>query len=264
MTATLPPGPAAIEKAAADSRVIRDHMIATDPLQASVAHLAAELANWMREYTDPAVAIEWGRGLLVAGCQGAGIAAGMRRAGHNVPDAFFLNLLGWAGLALHGRRVMTVRTRRPSGKPAFGDPRLPARFWAKVVVTESGCWEWQASLTAGGYGQFYPKKSLPRRAHRVAYEALVGPIPEGLQLDHLCRTRRCCNPSHVEPVTSRENTMRGQNFAARHAAATHCPANHPYDGDNLRVRPTGRRACRECERQRVRAARARKAQEAAA
>lgn len=96
----MPAGPAAVEKAAADSRVVRDHMIATDPQQAAVGHLAVELAKWMREYTDPATAIEWGRGLLLAGCQGAGISAGMRRRGQAPPDAFFLNLLGWAGLAL--------------------------------------------------------------------------------------------------------------------------------------------------------------------
>ncbi|WP_420886671.1 HNH endonuclease signature motif containing protein [Brachybacterium muris] len=149
---------------------------------------------------------------------------------------------------------MSLRTRKPT---LLGDERLPVRFWEKVSLIESGCWEWTASLTAGGYGQYYPRKDQPRRAHRVAYEALVGAVPSGLQLDHLCRNRACCNPSHVEPVTSRENTMRGENFAAKHAAATHCPHGHPYSGDNLRIRPCGRRACRACHRRRAAERRAR-------
>lgn len=148
-----------------------------------------------------------------------------------------------------------MQTRKPTGKPSYGDPRLPARFWDKVRVELTGCWTWQAYVTASGYGQFYPTKNQPRRAHRVAYEVLVGPIPDGLQLDHLCRVRACCNPEHLEPVTHRVNTLRGVGFAARHAAATECPKGHPYSGSNLRIRPSGRRACRECERIRVRAQR---------
>lgn len=77
-------------------------------------------------------------------------------------------------------------------------------------------------------------------------------------LDHLCRNRICCNPDHVEPVTNRENIVRGVGFAATHAAATHCPTGHPYSGENLRIRPCGRRSCRECERRRNRVARERR------
>ena len=78
-------------------------------------------------------------------------------------------------------------------------------------------------------------------AHRVAYELQVGPIPVGLQLDHLCRVRSCVNPAHLEPVTSAENTRRGLR-----AMKTHCPQGHPYAGENLLIRPTGQRRCRTC------------------
>jgi hypothetical protein len=154
---------------------------------------------------------------------------------------------------------MTLTTRKPTGKPSdFGDPRLPPRFWSKVKTSDSGCWEWQASLTAGGYGQYYPRKGDPQRAHRITYTVLVADIPDGLVIDHLCRNPLCCNPVHLEPVTSRENTIRGIGFAARYAAATHCPHGHPYAGANLRIRRCGRRACRECERIRVREQHARR------
>jgi hypothetical protein len=89
----------------------------------------------------------------------------------------------------------------------FGDQRLPERFWTKVQVGPGGCWLWTARLTEKGYGDFYLGPGHTRRAHRVAYLTLVGPV-EG-PLDHLCRVRRCVNPAHVEPVSSPENTRRG-------------------------------------------------------
>lgn len=92
------------------------------------------------------------------------------------------------------------------------------RFWSKVVRDDDGlyCWPWIAS-TAHGYGQIN-RDGRPRMAHRVAYELLVGPIPEGLDLDHLCSTPRCCNPSHLEPVTRGVNVSRAhQRRAARRA-----------------------------------------------
>lgn len=86
-------------------------------------------------------------------------------------------------------------------------------------------------------------------AHRVYYEARFGPIPAGLQLDHLCRNRGCVNPDHLEPVTCRENLMRGHTVAAANAKKTHCNAGHALAGDNLRVWK-GKRYCIVCQRER--------------
>jgi hypothetical protein len=131
----------------------------------------------------------------------------------------------------------------------LNDTRLPPRFWSKVeVCRETGCWLWTASL-GSGYGQFM-LNGMPVRAHRVAYEALIGPVPRHLQCDHLCRVRRCVNPAHLEIVTSGENTRRGNAGKARGAqlrARTHCPHGHPFSGENLVV-GAKQRFCRECRR----------------
>ena len=89
-------------------------------------------------------------------------------------------------------------------------------------------------------------------AHRVAYELLIGPIPAGLELDHLCRNRLCVNPAHLEPVTRQTNQHRGASVSGISVRATHCPEGHPYDADNTYVRPNGHRVCRECARRRQR------------
>lgn len=106
----------------------------------------------------------------------------------------------------------------------MNDGPLPERFWKKVDKTAS-CWLWTASL-AKGYGQFHMNGAL-RMAHRVAYEALIGPIAVGLDLDHLCRVPRCVNPDHLEPVTHRENVLRSESFAAKQVMRTECPHGHP-------------------------------------
>lgn len=119
------------------------------------------------------------------------------------------------------------------------------------------CWLWTAALH-NGYGSFYLPGAGTRRAHRIAYEALVGPIPEGLTLDHLCRNRGCVNPAHLEPVTNKENILRGVGITAENARKTHCVNGHPLEGYNLMFQPGGRR-CRECFRriQKIRKRRAR-------
>lgn len=138
---------------------------------------------------------------------------------------------------------------------------MMSRFWSKVSVNaKSGCWEWQAFLTPKGYGQFSVKGRMVR-AHRFAYEWMVGPITEGMELDHLCRNRRCVNPDHLEPVTHRENVLRGDLVAAtkkRFADMTHCGRGHALSGANVYVRRNGKGECRECRRIRRRAARLRR------
>lgn len=96
-----------------------------------------------------------------------------------------------------------------------------------------------------------------QQAHRVAYELFVAEIPEGFDLDHLCRNRGCVNPDHLEPVTRRENLLRGETIPARNARITHCPQGHPYDAENTRIRPCGRRRCAACNREAARRWRAR-------
>lgn len=131
------------------------------------------------------------------------------------------------------------------------DPR--DRFVDKIALMPSGCWQWMAG-GVGGYGLLWLKPKKPQLAHRFAYEWLVGPIPDGLTLDHLCRNRGCVNPSHLEPVTQGENTLRGQTVAARNAQKTRCIHGHPFDDANTHIAPNGSRICRTCrlERSRVR------------
>lgn len=118
---------------------------------------------------------------------------------------------------------------------------LQERLAAKIDMELFGCWIWKGATYTQGYGQIW-WGGRKARAHRVAYELLVGPIPEGLELDHLCRVRNCINPAHLEPVTHRENTLRGNTITAREAASTTCPQGHPYD----RVDTKGFRKCRRC------------------
>jgi hypothetical protein len=136
---------------------------------------------------------------------------------------------------------------------AYRDNRLPDRFWRKVKTpeTESDCWEWIASRHKSGYGKYSVSRSRWTGAHIVSYTTLVGDVPCGLELDHLCRVRHCVNPSHLEPVTRRENLLRGDTFVARNILRTHCPHGHPYLGENLFMK-NGTRQCRECSRERMR------------
>lgn len=137
------------------------------------------------------------------------------------------------------------------------------RFWQKVKEnSETGCWEWQGALSNGygAIGHGTRDKHTMYQAHRWAYEYVVAKIPEGLQIDHLCRNRRCVNPAHLEPVTIRENLRRGNGWAGLHARKTHCPAGHPLEGDNLSQHHLkhGQRKCLACHAARQRAYKAAK------
>jgi HNH endonuclease len=89
-------------------------------------------------------------------------------------------------------------------------------------------------------------------AHRVVYETLVGPIPDGLVIDHLCRNPRCVRPDHMEPVTNQVNVLRGIGITALRKQKTHCPAGHAYSLENTRYSKEGKRNCRTCARDRYR------------
>lgn len=140
----------------------------------------------------------------------------------------------------------------------MGRPRKPPleRLRQHTEAGPDGCILWTGALTKDGYG----KVTIPRdgedwrqglrtlHAHILAWELLVGPIPDGLDLDHLCRVRRCVNVGHLEAVTSAENILRGMGAAAINARKTECIHHHPLTGANLYVAPNGWRFCRQCRR----------------
>lgn len=126
---------------------------------------------------------------------------------------------------------------------------ISARFWSKVEKTDT-CWLWTGATVNGGHGRFGIAGDEKIMAHRFAYEEMVGAIPEGLVLDHLCRVPNCVNPAHLEPVTPRENTLRGVGFAAVNAKKTHCVNGHPLLPENVYQRPDRPgRMCRTCQRE---------------
>lgn len=123
---------------------------------------------------------------------------------------------------------------------------IVARFWS-YVDAEGLCWIWTGRRRATGYGSFTDRRGgTTHAAHRFAYELLVGPIPDGMELDHLCRVRPCVNPDHVEVVTPAENKRRGFGVNRTARERTHCPQGHPYSDDNIVRTVKGWRRCRRC------------------
>jgi hypothetical protein len=122
-------------------------------------------------------------------------------------------------------------------------PRISSKF---VIDEQTGCWNWTGAKSPAGYGKFH-NNSGTMQAHRFMYELTKGKISRPLVIDHLCRNRGCVNPKHMEVVTHRENTMRGENIAAKYARATHCVHGHPFDEANTYVTSKGLRHCRTCK-----------------
>ncbi len=157
---------------------------------------------------------------------------------------FYVNISQFkAGKKLCSRKCQTEYKK-------LGDP--VKRFWGKVTKT-SGCWLYTGTISSNGYGYFRltnEKGKFQILAHRFAYELLKGEIPEGLTIDHLCRNRACVNPDHLEPVTMKENILRGIGISAVNARKIECKGGHSLSGSNLYTKPNGARVCKICRRDR--------------
>ena len=164
------------------------------------------------------------------------------------------NATGATGSAPH-RRTVTGAGNASDGvmETPKGPKEGTQEFWG--LVDKSGsCWTWAGTVSGKGYG-YVRRDGRSQRAHRVAYEMVVGPIPEGLHLDHLCRNRLCVNPGHLEPVTNRTNALRGNSPNAIIHRTNRCK--HGHSMDDARVSPKGR-DCRTCHNLRAKRYRAAK------
>lgn len=156
-----------------------------------------------------------------------------------------------------------------NGDPLWVPMTREQRIDSHIDRQPGGCWLWTAAVNDSGYGVTTTDGARYAMAHRAVYEIHVGPIPEGLHLDHTCHTmdsscagglgcphRRCVNPEHLEPVTPQENNRRSLSLSAQNATKTHCPQGHEYSEANT-YRRDGRRECRSCHAERERQRKAR-------
>jgi hypothetical protein len=129
-------------------------------------------------------------------------------------------------------------------------PSLTPDAWRDRVVSvvridANGCWNWPQRLMPNGYGRISVGNER-HYIHRVAYATAIGSIRDGLEIDHLCRNRACCNPAHLEPVTHRVNNLRSENFAGKRSRQLRCESGHLFDDANTYIAPNGTRKCRAC------------------
>lgn len=123
---------------------------------------------------------------------------------------------------------------------------LPQRIEDKIE--KGDCWLWTGAIGSGGYAMLW-WEGTTTTAHRVVYSLLREPVPDEMEVDHLCENRACVNPDHMRVCSPRDNTLRSNRApGALNARKTHCPRGHPYDEENTMRRPDGRRRCRTCER----------------
>jgi hypothetical protein len=156
------------------------------------------------------------------------------------------------------RRAFGFTSADVEGLAALNDPATVARFWSKTQPASDdpdACLLWTARCNWGGYPRFSLHHGREVQAHRFAYALANGSIPDGLELDHLCRNVTCVRADHLEAVVPRTNILRGTGFAAKNAMKTHCPSGHPLTPE----RHAGQRVCLFCRRlpARLRAARRR-------
>lgn len=131
--------------------------------------------------------------------------------------------------------------------PRVTEPRTPEFIYKRIERDENGCWLWTPCKLNDGYGYARDAEGRDTKAHRLSYEIFVGPVPDGLHLDHLCRVRHCVNPEHLEPVTNRENILRGVGITAQCAQKTHCKRGHEFTPENTILKGTWRE-CQTCRR----------------
>lgn len=127
-----------------------------------------------------------------------------------------------------------------NGGPAYKKPLTSIeKVLANIQISETGCWLWKRWTDKDGYARMRIERKRVL-LHRWMYQYHKGNIPEGLVIDHLCRVRHCLNPDHLEVVTIRENTLRGETHPARNAMKTHCPKGHPYNSENTKIKKRSR------------------------
>jgi hypothetical protein len=126
-------------------------------------------------------------------------------------------------------------------------------FMKKVSVNSKGCWIWTGYVNKTGYGCFHGHGNKTIRAHKFGYEMKNGPVPMGLQLDHLCRVKKCVNPDHLEAVTAKINSNRAPVIGFKiNEMKTECPKGHIYNKENTYIGANGWRKCRTCRREGMR------------
>jgi hypothetical protein len=145
--------------------------------------------------------------------------------------------------------ISAVTITRYNGRVPVPARSVTTRLSDKFTLGGTGCWQWKAAFNTYGYGVMWvDAKRRARQAHIILWEMFNGPVPPGLNLDHLCRNKGCVRPSHLEAVTSGENTLRGHSPSAYNAVKTHCIHGHEFTETNTYRFNGTHRGCRECRK----------------